>query len=508
MAGPPRVEDNLPRWLVIGFSGHRHLGEHAGAAANAVREVIDKLASRWPRIAGISSAASGGDTLFAEEMLRRDVPLSIVLPFPCERFKTDFEAEPPDAWPRSEEIIRRAVELDVVHQLDADVGMVVESGLQAEQQRALGKERDAKAYWETTLRTVDRSDVFLAIWNGKPGKGAGGTADAVKYARQIRLPLIIFDPETGAFVEERLAALLPDRPCSPYKSDNPREIVKEYFSRLSTKASSHGPEARKIIRKYVYFHLAASASGAISIFITASHLLSLVPAAVEVGLLVCAASMLKNRGKHYREWLSRRVETEICRSFLHTWNIRRHPIIGHEPRAALPNQRRLFAELRFLRRLDKSPTPPFEDVRQDYLEGRVQHQLKYFDEKQKAAKKTYAKYEWWSKTCTIGAALAALAVLTLLLTDANHKFLHVFEFLGIVLPLGSSAAGLLMITEEASRRVTRYDQMKAAIEQLKPVVEAAPTWESLARAATQVEEELLQELVEWESFVRNTEHLH
>lgn len=180
--------------------------------------------------------------------------------------------------------------------------------------------------------------------------------------------------------------------------------------------------------------------------------------------------MLKNRGKHYREWLTRRVETEICRSFLHTWNIRRHPIIGHGPRPALPNQRRLFAELHFLRRLDKSPTPAFEEVRHHHLDSRVQHQLKYFAEKQKAAEKTYAKYEWWSKTCTVGAAVAALSVfLTLLLKDANNRFLHVFEFLGIVLPLGGSAAGLLMITEEASRRVTRYDQMKSAIERLKPI---------------------------------------
>jgi len=65
-----------------------------------------------------------------------------------------------------------------------------------------------------------------------------------------------------------------------------------------------------------------------------------------------------------------------------------------------------------------------------------------------------------------------------------------------------------MVTQEASRRVTRYDQMKSAMERLKLIVEAAPTWEALARAATEVEEELLQELVEWESFVRNTEHLH
>ena len=202
------------------------------------------------------------------------------------------------------------------------------------------------------------------------------------------------------------------------------------------------------------------------------------------------------------------VEAEICRSFLHTWNIRRHPMLGHQPRPPVANQRRLFEELRFLRHLDFSPSPPLEVVRQEYLDNRVKDQLNYFDQKHGIAEQTYARYRRWSKACNIGAAIAALVGLALLVTKGSYRFIHVFEFLGIVLPLGTSAAGFLMVTQEASRRVTRYDQMKSAMERLKLIVEAAPTWEALARAATEVEEELLQELVEWESFVRNTEHLH
>jgi hypothetical protein len=508
MVKPPQPEHNLPRWLVVGFSGHRHLGEHASTVANAVREAIDKLASRCRRIAGVSSAASGGDTLFAEEMLRRQAPLSIVLPFACERFKKDFEGEPSDAWQRTQEIVRRAVDLDVVHQLDADVAIVLESGLPLDERNELGRARDAKAYWEATIRTVDRSDVLLAIWDGRPGKGEGGTADAVKYAKQIGLPLIIFNPETGVFIEERLTNLVEDSSGLVDPSCNPREIVQKYFEYLDSVASKHGPHTRKIIRKYVYLHLAASAAGAASIVFSASRGLALIPATFEVGLLAYAVNMLKNRGKLYKEWLSRRVEAEICRSFLHTWNIRRHPMLGHQPRPAVPNQGRLFDGLRFLRHLDISPSPPLEEVRQRYLDHRVQDQLNYFEQKHKVAEQTYGKYRRWSKACSIGAAMAALAVFVLLILNGSHRFIHAFEFLGIVLPLGTTAAGFLMVTEEASRRVTRYDQMKSAMKRLKPIVEAAPTWEALARAATQVEEELLQELVEWESFVRNTEHLH
>lgn len=507
MLKPPQSEHNLPRWLVVGFSGHRHLGEHADVAANAIRNVIDNLASRCPRVAGVSSAASGGDTLFAEEILRRKAPLSIILPFDCERFKKDFEGEPSDAWQRSKEIIRSAVDLDVVHQLDADLAIVLEFGLPIEKRNELGVARETKAYFEATIRTVDRSDVLLAIWDGEPGKGEGGTADAVKYARQIGLPLIIFNPQTGAFVEERLANLFKDT-SGPVGLVASREIVQNYFEYLDGVASKHGPHTRKIIRKYVYLHLAASAAGAASIVFGTSRVLSLVPAIVEVALLAYAVNMLRTRGKLYKEWLSRRVEAEICRSFLHTWNIRRHPILGHQPRPAVPNQRSLFDELRFLRHQDVSPSPPLEVVRQQYLDNRVRDQLNYFEQKHKIAEQTYAKYRQWSKACTIGAEMAALAIVVLLIFTDSHRLIRAFEFLGVILPLGTTALGFLMVTEEASRRVTRYGEMKSAMERLKIVVEAAPTWEALARAATQVEEELLQELVQWESFVQNTEHLH
>jgi hypothetical protein len=215
MLKSPQPDYNLPRWLVVGFSGHRHLGENAPAVAKAIREALDKLSLKFPAIAGVSSAASGGDTLFAEEIIRRHAPVSIILPFDCGRFKNDFDTEPPDAWPRSQEIIRQAVDRHVVHQLQSELATVVESTLPLEKQKELSRARDANAYLEATIRTVDRADVLLAAWDGKPGKGPGGTADAVAYARQIGLPVIIITPETAATVApveekmENLASFFP-----------------------------------------------------------------------------------------------------------------------------------------------------------------------------------------------------------------------------------------------------------------------------------------------------------
>jgi hypothetical protein len=39
------------------------------------------------------------------------------------------------------------------------------------------------AYYEAGKVAVDESDVVIAVWDGKPAKGLGGTGDIVQYAR-------------------------------------------------------------------------------------------------------------------------------------------------------------------------------------------------------------------------------------------------------------------------------------------------------------------------------------
>ena len=83
----------LPRWWVVGFSGYRDLARPADAA-RLLSSALDSLASRNPWLAGVSSAAAGADTLFCEEMLCRNYPVSVVLPFPVARFQQDFAGDP------------------------------------------------------------------------------------------------------------------------------------------------------------------------------------------------------------------------------------------------------------------------------------------------------------------------------------------------------------------------------------------------------------------------------
>ena len=42
---------------------------------------------------------------------------------------------------------------------------------------------------------VDRSERLVAVWDGKPARGIGGTADIVSYARQKGVPVVVLWPE-------------------------------------------------------------------------------------------------------------------------------------------------------------------------------------------------------------------------------------------------------------------------------------------------------------------------
>jgi hypothetical protein len=48
-----------------------------------------------------------------------------------------------------------------------------------------------EAYFAAGQRVVDSCDELVAVWDGLPAKGRGGTADIVAYAREQRKPLAV-----------------------------------------------------------------------------------------------------------------------------------------------------------------------------------------------------------------------------------------------------------------------------------------------------------------------------
>jgi hypothetical protein len=166
-----------PPRLAVGFTGHRKLTD-PGRIETGIRQALRSLQRQAGRpLEAVSSAASGADTLFIEAVLGLEIPWTLLLPFPAEEFRLDFE---PGAWQRVERLLPRAVRTEI---------------------EPPAASRD-EAYWRCGKRGVDLSEVLLAVWNGRPAAGRGGTADIVDYARSRAKPIIRIDADSGKTARE------------------------------------------------------------------------------------------------------------------------------------------------------------------------------------------------------------------------------------------------------------------------------------------------------------------
>jgi hypothetical protein len=121
-------------------------------------------------IIGITCLADGADQLFAQAVLALGGRLEVIVP--AKQYRDGLS---PQAQPDYDQLLAQA---DSIEQLP-----FVESTEEAHM--AAGK------------LIVDRSDLLLAVWDGAPARGYGGTADVVAYAREQGVPVEVVWP-TGA----------------------------------------------------------------------------------------------------------------------------------------------------------------------------------------------------------------------------------------------------------------------------------------------------------------------
>lgn len=206
---PPR-----PRLaLTIGIVGHRPnrlpaqqekrdtitaeitavLGAIAREAADAHKYYKQYFRAKRPLIAVISGLAEGTDRMAAHAAIdlkkttaaafaagaefRLDVPL----PFSAELYKTDFKA--PESKSEFDALLKQARSVLV---LPGERGRPGES----EQQAAL---RENRSYEDAGLTLLNQSDIILAVWDGGPSAGRGGTRELLDIAARAGTPVIHVD---------------------------------------------------------------------------------------------------------------------------------------------------------------------------------------------------------------------------------------------------------------------------------------------------------------------------
>ncbi|MEU8506439.1 hypothetical protein AB0C40_17285 [Streptomyces brevispora] len=147
----------------IGVTGHRTIPQEAQAhVLAAMRAAFRGLDGS---VVALSSLAVGADQLFADLALAHGAELTAVIP------SGDYE----DCFADEAELARyrslkaravREVRLDFPHSTD-------------------------EAYYAAGAYIADHCDRLLAVWDGLPARGLGGTGDIVTYARGLGRPVTV-----------------------------------------------------------------------------------------------------------------------------------------------------------------------------------------------------------------------------------------------------------------------------------------------------------------------------
>ena len=150
----------------IGITGHRHLPPDVDAAAAAM--VREHLGPHGCEMVGLSCLADGPDTAFAEAVVAAGAPLEVIVPARGYR-----EALPREHHPAYDRLLSRAV---LVHELEH-------------------RESTPEAHMDAGRLMVEHCDRLVAVWDGAPARGPGGTADVVAHARALSRPVSVLWPE-------------------------------------------------------------------------------------------------------------------------------------------------------------------------------------------------------------------------------------------------------------------------------------------------------------------------
>ncbi len=184
-AHPPRPKLGL----AVGITGHRPpvLDEEVETTAHPIiskllRTLADETAqlrNQHPQLFDeapfkptfVSPLAEGADQFGAVVALENGYRLEVILPLPREDYRQDFE---PEGDARFQVLLDQA---DRILELPP---------------QASGRD---ESYALAGRATVAHCDILIALWDGAPARGSGGTADVVSHALRRGVPVIHLNPQ-------------------------------------------------------------------------------------------------------------------------------------------------------------------------------------------------------------------------------------------------------------------------------------------------------------------------
>ncbi len=157
----------------IGIIGHRDLGnqEKHSNIHYCCHRLLKEVIQKHPKVIAISAISDGADSIFAHSAISLNIPLETIIPF--KKFADDFEQGAP---------YTKHQELRKISKHETKVNF---SG------------RSKFAYKKSMEWLVFKSNIIVAIWDGKKIGSIGGTWEAVSLCMKINKTLVHINSESN-----------------------------------------------------------------------------------------------------------------------------------------------------------------------------------------------------------------------------------------------------------------------------------------------------------------------
>ena len=191
--GQPRdkLDAVLPVPRVLAYFGHmvdapdRPTPRFPAGKVGDLRKLVRERIEKYGALHGFGQAARGTDLIVLEELVKRGLTATVVLPFPDEAF---LALSGGGQWNERFAKLRCDKRIEFAEPLRS------QRPPEAELPAALfDANREVQRLAVEFARRLDETPVVLAVWDGKQGDGPGGTADAVALWRDEGYDVDVID---------------------------------------------------------------------------------------------------------------------------------------------------------------------------------------------------------------------------------------------------------------------------------------------------------------------------
>jgi membrane protein YdbS with pleckstrin-like domain len=528
-ADDARRRGRIPLTARVGVTGHRAVAGDDTVLGEEVRQALDLVQSRCRTgtaatpvsLTVVSALAEGADRIVAWEAIKRGAHLEVVLPLAPDDYLADFGSDASKSEFRA---------------LLGQATAITELG---------GTGARDKAYEQAGRAIVNRSDVLMALWDGRPGHGRGGTAETVSYARRQHVPVLqvavervgqgalqpraVREPELpeffGLLSDEafgrldrfnsaslppgaKSAILLPaglKTPVPPHVRDFVA-YAQPYFDRAEQTAG-HSQRLYKVLTRLLY----SLAAAAVIVVATQVTFFSGHPAIVwaEVAALVTIVVTLAlgRFARWHDRWLAARYLAERIRSGLFLAAVGGGNDLRTAPGGAPPgggeppeaNQEwveRAFREIYWRAPRPRADDAEFPVLRHLLTEAWIDDQVGYHTGVSKRLTRRQRQLGW------LAIALFALSALAAVCHSVDLLGSNVWGYLSVVIPAVAAAIAGYSAQREYARIADRSRLMVNRLSEARRQIEGTRRMSSLQRAADSTEVLMRAETADWYEVVR------